>query len=160
MLGQVRFSIPFKLSLLVLLAAALGFAALSSQPSSAAPVAKPPTATPTATAPTLTPTTRPPTPTNAPTSPACPSVVDMALNKPYTSSVAASSTYPDTGGVELTNGTYAAPIYTDPQWQGRTSNYYQTVDLGQNCLVGVFQINFYQDTTAAIYYPSKVTFSF
>jgi len=159
MLNPARISIPLRFLLLALPALAIAVAVLSS-PAAPTAFAKPPTATPTATSPTLTPTTRPPTPTNAPTSSACPTIVDMALNKSYTSSVAASSTYPDTGGVELTDGVYAAPIYTDPAWQGRTSNYYQTVDLGQNCLVGVFQINFYQDTTAGIYYPSKVTFSF
>jgi len=165
MLKQIQLSLPFKFSLLALLATALTLAVLSSQPSSAANFAKPPTKTPTPTGPTPTPTrthtptVQPPTPTNAATSPACPTIVNMALNKSYTSSVAASGSYPDTGGTELTNGVYGGN-FADPAWQGRTGNYFQTVDLGQNCLVGVYLINFLQDTGAGIFYPDRVVFSF
>src|SRR5262245_13429365 len=87
---------------------------------------------------------------------------NVALNKTYTSSLAASASYPDTGGTELTNGVYGTSSYTNPQWQGRADvgSYYQTVDLGQNYSVNQMFINFLQDTPSGIFWPDMVSFAY
>jgi hypothetical protein len=131
-----------------------------------------PTRTNTPTGPTNTPTSTPtrtntptgptntPTRTNTPTS-GCGSG-NLALGKSYTSSVAANASYPDTGGIELTNGVYGPSTYTDAKWQGRSDigSYFQTVDLGQSCSVNQIFTNFLQDTAVAIIWPDTVSFAY
>ena len=87
---------------------------------------------------------------------------NVALNKTYTSSLAASASYPDTGGIELTDGLYGTSSYTNTRWQGRADvgSYYQTVDLGQNYSVTQIFTNFLQDTVAGIYWPDTVSFAY
>src|SRR5688572_28674309 len=87
---------------------------------------------------------------------------NVALNKSYTSSLAASASYPDTGGVELTDGLYGTSTYTNVRWQGRADvgSYYQTVDLAQNYSVNQMFINFLQNTGAGIYWPDTVSFAY
>jgi hypothetical protein len=86
---------------------------------------------------------------------------NLAQAKPYTSSVAASSSYPDTGGLELTDGIAASGTYTDTEWQGRNSvgTYYQTVDLGQVSQVTQFTCRFLKNTGAAINWPTTVNYA-
>ncbi len=87
---------------------------------------------------------------------------NVAINKPYTSSVAASSSYPDTGGTELTNGLYdATATYTNAAWQGRlvSSSYYQTIDLGANYNVNKIFTNFLSGC-CGISWPTTVAFSY
>lgn len=88
--------------------------------------------------------------------------VNAAVGKSYTSSMAASSSYPDTNGTELTNGQYASEGYTDSQWQGRVDvgSYYQTVDLQATHYVTEISSRFLKDTLCGIYWPESVTYSF
>lgn len=88
--------------------------------------------------------------------------INMAVGKPYTSSMAASSSYPDTNGTELTNGQYASGGFTDSQWQGRVNvgSYYQTVDLQNTNYITEISCRFLQDSSSGIYWPDQVTYSF
>jgi len=82
----------------------------------------------------------------------------VSAGKTYKASVAASSTYPDTNGKELTDGCYAAAAtYTDPAWQGRnTKSYNHTIDLGASVPVNRVVSDFMADATAGIVFPSSV----
>jgi hypothetical protein len=159
MLTQTRLSHLLKFPLLVLLALLIIVTTLSgrSPTADAANAAKPPTKTNTPSGPTNTPTK---TPTPPPTA-TSDGTINLALGKPYTSSAPASGTYPDTGGVELTNGAYASQIYTDAAWQGRIINggYSQTIDLGAIYSVTRIFTNFLQDT-GGITWPASVSFEY
>lgn len=87
---------------------------------------------------------------------------NIALGRPYTASKAASSSYPDTRGVELTNGVFAASAdYSLPAWQGRTgTSYYHTVDLGAAKAVTRILTNFMSNTSVGISYPVSVACSY
>lgn len=99
---------------------------------------------------------------SATTSPA-PSPVPSLLSsgKSYTATLAADSSYPDTGGTELTNGTLGTAVYTDAAWQGRNtgSPYSFTVDLGASHTVKQVSIDFLQYQSVAIYLPSSIAVS-
>jgi len=88
-------------------------------------------------------------------------VTNIAQNKAYSSSVAASSSYPDTNSNELTDGAYGTSNFKDAQWQGRqnVASYTQTVDFGDNSYITNVSCRFLQQTGSAIYFPSSVTFS-
>jgi len=160
MLTHNRLSHLLKFPLLALLALLIIVTALSSRSpvADAAHAAKPPTKTNTPSGPTNTPTktsTPPPTATSDGT-------INLALGKPYTSSAPASGTYPDTGGIELTNGVYdTAPLYTNAPWQGRIINggYSQTIDLGNIYSVTRIFTNFLQDV-GGITWPASVSFEY
>ncbi len=85
---------------------------------------------------------------------------NVALGKQYLSSMDPSSTYPDTGGIELTDNKYATKTYIDAAWQGRMNQpvYSHVIDLGD----GIFKLkeitaNYYQDTTVGIWWPDSVS---
>lgn len=82
----------------------------------------------------------------------------VSAGKSYKASVAASSTYPDAGGTELTDGRYAlSASYTDPAWQGRTSKSYRhTINLGSPQSVNRVNSDFMTDASAGIAYPTSV----
>ena len=88
--------------------------------------------------------------------------VNAAIGKPYTSSMVASSSYPDTNGAELTNGQHASGGFTDSQWQGRENvgSFIQTVDLQSTYYVTEISCRFLEDTLCDIYWPDQVTYSF
>ena len=87
--------------------------------------------------------------------------VNLALNKTYTSSVAASGTYPDTSGTELTDGTYGTTSYLNAPWQGRfnLTTYSYTIDLGSSQSISQFQADFLRDDSVAIDLPTSVVYS-
>jgi len=88
---------------------------------------------------------------------------NVALGKTYTSSVAASGTYPDTNGVELTDGVYAPTngSYLDSQWQGRSNfgGYNQTINLGSSYSVTEIMTNFLADC-CGVALPSSVSYAY
>jgi len=90
--------------------------------------------------------------------------VNLALNKTYTGSMAADVNYPDTGGAELTDGSFGLPTYTASQWQGRYDaspfNYSFTVDLGSNDTVNRFDSQFLKYTTSGINAPTSVSYAY
>ncbi|MCC3376578.1 DUF4434 domain-containing protein [Cohnella sp. REN36] len=91
------------------------------------------------------------------------SSVNLALGKPYESSVPASPSYPDTDGSEMTNGKLGAGYFWDPEWQGRSTEgeplvITYTVDLGEVQKIDGLSINFLQDRASAIKLPRSVEY--
>ncbi|MBB6671606.1 DUF4434 domain-containing protein [Cohnella nanjingensis] len=89
--------------------------------------------------------------------------VNLALGRPYESSVPASPSYPDTDGLEMTNGKLGAGYFWDPEWQGRSTEgaplvIAYTVDLGEVKKIDGLSINFYQDIGSAIKLPRSVEY--
>ncbi len=86
---------------------------------------------------------------------------NLALNKPYTTTVPASPTYPDTAGTELTDGAFGDLSYLSTPWQGRSglSSFSYTIDLGTVQNINQFQANFLRDDTVKIDLPSSVQYS-
>jgi Domain of unknown function (DUF4434)/F5/8 type C domain/Domain of unknown function (DUF5109)/Fibronectin type III domain len=87
--------------------------------------------------------------------------VDLALGESYTASLAASSSYPDTGGTELTDGAFGSATYADPAWQGRLTDspYSFTVDLGSDQTFQEVDSDWLQVDSAAIYLPAELEVS-
>jgi chitodextrinase len=85
---------------------------------------------------------------------------DLALGKSYSATLAASSSYPDTNGTELTNGAFGAPVYTDAAWQGRLTGsvYAFTIDLGASQTIHEITSDWLQYQSVSIYLPQTVTY--
>ncbi len=85
---------------------------------------------------------------------------NLALHQPYTSDVAASSSYADSGQRELTDGVAGGGDFTNSAWQGRSgaSQYSFVVDLGQLQEVGSFVTSFFKHAPSGIYGPDKVSY--
>jgi len=86
---------------------------------------------------------------------------DIALGKPYTASMPADPSYPDSGGVELTDGILGSTNYADPAWQGRatTQAYTFTIDLGSVQVIREIRSHWLQDEQPGILFPQKITYS-
>ena len=84
---------------------------------------------------------------------------NISLGKPYTATMPASPSYPDTGGVELTDGILGSTDFTDPAWQGRatTKVYSFTIDLGAEQVIREIRSNWLQDEPPAILLPKQVS---
>lgn len=84
---------------------------------------------------------------------------NIALDKPYTATMPANPSYPDTGGVELTDGILGSTDFTDPAWQGRatTKAYSFTIDLGSEQVIKEIRSNWLQDEPPSIFLPQSVT---
>ena len=84
---------------------------------------------------------------------------NISLDKPYTSAMRADVSYPDTGGVELTDGILASIDYADPAWQGRaTTNVYSfTIDLGATQVIKEIRSHWLQDEPSGIFLPKQLT---
>ena len=84
---------------------------------------------------------------------------NIALGKPYTSTMPANPSYPDTGGVELTDGILGSTDFANPGWQGRatTKPYSFTIDLGAVQAIKEVRSHWLQDEGAAILLPRSVT---
>jgi hypothetical protein len=85
----------------------------------------------------------------------------VALHKTYTKSVAASGSYPDSGGVELNDGNLgAAGSYLDATWQGHPSlgstPLDVTIDLGASTSIDFARSYYYVDTPEGIYKRNSV----
>ena len=97
----------------------------------------------------------------ATTQPKDPYGTDLALHKPYTASMPADPNYPDTGGVELTDGKLGRIDYTDPPWQGRNTaeTYSFTVDLGAIENIREIRGRWLQFESVGIFLPQQITYS-
>ncbi len=84
---------------------------------------------------------------------------NIALNKAYTATMPTSPSYPDTGGVELTDGILDSTDFTDPAWQGRatTEVYSFTIDLGSEQVIKEVRSNWLQDKLPGILLPRQVS---
>ncbi len=84
---------------------------------------------------------------------------NIALSKPYTATMPANPSYPDTGGVELTDGILGSTSFADPAWQGRatTKIYSFTIDLGAVQVIKEVRSHWLQDKPSAILLPKQVT---
>lgn len=94
------------------------------------------------------------------TTPAAPSnPVNDAAGKTYTATLAADASYPDSGGSELTNGTYGAATYTDTAWQGRNTGtpYSFTIDLGTTKTIKEVDSDWLQVQSVFVFLPSQLT---
>ncbi len=85
----------------------------------------------------------------------------VSSGKTYTSTVAADPSYPDTGGTELTNGTFGSTSYADAAWQGRNtgSPYSFTIDLGTTKSVNQIGTSWLQTKSLFIFLPSQIAVS-
>lgn len=85
---------------------------------------------------------------------------NLALGKPYTATMAANPSYPDTGGVELTDGILGSTDFADPAWQGRatTKIYSFNIDLGAVQVIKEIRSNWLQDEGPGILLPKTVTY--
>jgi len=84
---------------------------------------------------------------------------NISLDKPYTATMPADASYPDTGGRELTDGILASTDYADPAWQGRaTTNIYSfTIDLGAKQVIKEIRSDWLQDEPSGIFLPKQLT---
>ena len=84
---------------------------------------------------------------------------NISLDKPYTANMPANSSYPDTGGVELTDGILDSTNYADPAWQGRatTKIYSFTIDLGATQVIKEIRSDWLQDKPSGIFLPKQLT---
>jgi hypothetical protein len=85
--------------------------------------------------------------------------INISLGKPYTATMPANPSYPDTGGVELTDGILGSTDFTDPAWQGRSTTkvYSFTIDLGAEQVIREIRSNWLQDEPPAILLPKQVS---
>ena len=86
---------------------------------------------------------------------------NLALGRPYTTTLAADPNYPDTGGMELTDGVFAVVDYLDPAWQGRATGltYSFTIDLGGVEALKQIRTHWLQYRVAGIQFPAQVAYS-
>lgn len=80
--------------------------------------------------------------------------------KPYTDSMPANTAYPDTGGSELTDGSFGSAAYVDGAWQGRNtgSPYSFVVDLGMTQTISELNARFLQVKSVYVLLPKEVRF--
>ncbi|NUT20590.1 MAG: DUF4434 domain-containing protein [Hamadaea sp.] len=95
------------------------------------------------------------------TTPAAPVYsTNWAAGKTYTSSIAANASYPDTGGVELTDGVKATgPFYGAP-WQGRNAvgSYTFVIDLGTSRTINSLTSSWLQVRPDYVFLPTSVKY--
>jgi len=86
---------------------------------------------------------------------------NIALGKPYTATMPANPSYPDTEGVELTDGIRGSTDFADPAWQGRatTKVYSFIIDLGAEQVIKEIRSNWLQDVVSGILLPQSITSS-
>ena len=86
---------------------------------------------------------------------------NLANHKPYTTILAADPAYPDTGGLELTDGILGAPNFTVPAWQGRNtpSAYSFLIDLGGEQSIKEIRSGWLQVQSAGILLPLQVSYA-
>jgi hypothetical protein len=100
-------------------------------------------------------------PINASTPPPQLYPANLSLGKPYTASMPADPTYPDSAGVELTDGVLDSTTYADPAWQGRatTKAYTFTIDLGGLQVIREVRSHWLQDMPSGILLPQRISYS-
>ena len=84
---------------------------------------------------------------------------NISLGKPYTATLPAHPSYPDTGGVELTDGILDSANFANPAWQGRatTTVYSFTIDLGAVQVIKEVRSHWLQDKPSAVLLSRQVT---
>jgi len=97
---------------------------------------------------------------SAPTPTAPTYTTNWAAAKPYSATVAADPAYPDTGGVELTDGSRGAVAY-GPAWQGRNAvgTYSFTIDLGTTRTIESIRSSWLQVRSDYVFLPDNVTYA-
>lgn len=77
----------------------------------------------------------------------------------YTVSQSASTSYPDSGGKELTNGLYGGTSYSNGAWQGHSGGMTRAVtfDLGASKSISKVTANFLEDNPVGIQFPNTVS---
>jgi hypothetical protein len=85
---------------------------------------------------------------------------NIALDMPYTATMPASPSYPDTGGIELTDGILGSTDFSDPAWQGRATVkvYSFTIDLGAVQVIKEMRSHWLQDKPSGILLPKQVSY--
>lgn len=82
---------------------------------------------------------------------------NININKSYTSSIEASTAYPDSGMAELTNGRIGTTDHTDSAWSGyESTNAEFTFDLQASNFIVNVSMNFLSEPGASIALPQKV----
>jgi hypothetical protein len=84
----------------------------------------------------------------------------LSAGKSYTATQAANATYPDTGGTELTDGSFGTTNYADSQWQARLTGatYSFTVDLGSSKTIHEISSDFLQYPTGTVVLPRTLNY--
>jgi chitodextrinase len=84
---------------------------------------------------------------------------NISLDRPYAATMPADASYPDAGGVELTDGILDSMNYADPAWQGRatTKIYSFTIDLGSTQVIKEIRSHWLQDKPSGILLPKQLT---
>jgi chitodextrinase len=84
---------------------------------------------------------------------------NISLNRSYAVTMPADTSYPDTGGVELTDGILDSTNYADAAWQGRatTKIYSFTIDLGATQVIKEIRSHWLQDKPSGILLPKQLT---
>lgn len=84
---------------------------------------------------------------------------NISRGKPYSATMPANPSYPDTGGVELTDGILGSTSYADAAWQGRaTAKVYSfTIDLGAVQAIKEVRSQWLQDKPSGILLPKQVS---
>lgn len=84
----------------------------------------------------------------------------QSLGKSYATDPAPSGTYPDTDGIELTDGNVGAANYTDTNWQGWDKySPVITIDLGAKYRLAYARFNFLVISGVLIYGPTSLAIS-
>ncbi|MFK3671441.1 DUF4434 domain-containing protein [Leifsonia aquatica] len=85
----------------------------------------------------------------------------ISKGAPYTASLPAHANYPDTGGLELTDGATGSTSYAHAAWQGRAtgSAYSFTIDLGEMKTVTEVNTSWLQRKGVSIYLPKGLEVS-
>jgi len=95
------------------------------------------------------------------TTPAAPVYsTNWAAAKTYTSSIAANASYPDTGGVELTDGVKASGPFYGAEWQGRNAvgTYTFVIDLGASRTINSVNSRWLQVRPDYVFLPTSVKY--
>ncbi len=84
---------------------------------------------------------------------------NISLDRPYGATMPADASYPDTGGVELTDDILDSTNYADPAWQGRatTKIYSFAIDLGSTQVIKEIRSHWLQDKPSGIFLPKQLT---
>ena len=85
---------------------------------------------------------------------------DWALGRPYTTTVAANPSYPDTNGTELTDAVHGGALY-GAAWQGRNNvgTYSFTIDLGETRTINGFESTWLQVRSDYVFLPNSVSYA-
>ena len=82
----------------------------------------------------------------------------VSNGRSYTNTVAAGDQYPDTYGIELTDGIFGKEAYWSPEWVGFLSKPEIVIDLGKTeKSIYAIEVNTLGGGSAAVYAPTEIT---